>query len=136
MAAERFCVQLRRPAVVEGVGDHGCEYMTGGRRDPRAHGPQLRGGNVRGIAYVYDPRARSRTTATAEVDLYEIEDAEDSEIVLGLVASTRRGPGPVAAEILADWSKAKSKFVKVYPRDYKKVMEAKKAKEANEREGG
>ena len=138
VAAERFCVRNSgAQAVVEGVGDHGCEYMTGGsRRDPRPTGRNFAAGMSGGIAYVYDPHgAFPNNCNRGEVDLYEIEDAEDSEIVLGLVGEHQARTGStVAAEILADWSKAKSKFVKVYPRDYKKVMEAKKAKEANERE--
>ena len=138
VAAERFCVRNSgAQAVVEGVGDHGCEYMTGGYvviLGPT--GRNFAAGMSGGIAYVYDPHgAFPNNCNRGEVDLYEIEDAEDSEIVLGLVGEHQARTGStVAAEILADWSKAKSKFVKVYPRDYKKVMEAKKAKEANERE--
>ena len=138
VAAERFCVRNSGArAVVEGVGDHGCEYMTGGYAvilGPT--GRNFAAGMSGGIAYVYDPHgAFPNNCNRGEVDLYEIEDAEDSEIVLGLVGEHQARTGStVAAEILADWSKAKSKFVKVYPRDYKKVMEAKKAKEANERE--
>ena len=133
VAAERFCVRNSgAESVVEGVGDHGCEYMTGGTvviLGPT--GRNFAAGMSGGIAFVYDPHgAFPQNCNRGEVDLYKIEDSEDSEIVMGLVGEhLARTGSTVAADILSNWKTAKGKFVKVYPRDYKKVMEANKAKD-------
>ena len=136
IAAERFCVRNSGAhAVVEGVGDHGCEYMTGGVVCILGStGRNFAAGMSGGIAYVYDPEGAFPANCNrSEVDLYAIENDEDEALVHGLIAEHKeRTDSDVAAEILGDWFNAKKKFVKVYPRDYKKVIEAQKAKEQND----
>ena len=135
VAAERFCVRNSgASAVVEGVGDHGCEYMTGGNvviLGPT--GRNFAAGMSGGVAYVYDPLARFEKNCNAElVDLYAIEEAEDEALVHGLIKEHfERTGSTVASAILGDWFEAKAKFVKVYPRDYKRVLDAQKAAAAN-----
>jgi glutamate synthase (NADPH/NADH) len=135
VAAERFCVRNSgASAVVEGVGDHGCEYMTGGVAlilGPT--GRNFAAGMSGGVAYVYDPLARFEENCNAElVDLYAIEEAEDEALVHGLIKEhLERTGSTVASAILGDWFEAKQKFVKVYPRDYKRVLDAQKAAAAN-----
>ena len=135
VAAERFCVRNSgASAVVEGVGDHGCEYMTGG--DVVILGPTGRNfaaGMSGGVAYVYDPFERFEQNCNLElVDLYAVEEAEDEALVHGLIKEhLERTGSTVASAILGDWFEAKQKFVKVYPRDYKRVLDAQKAAAAN-----
>ena len=135
VAAERFCVRNSgASAVVEGVGDHGCEYMTGGVAvilGPT--GRNFAAGMSGGVAYVYDPLARFEENCNAElVDLYAIEEAEDEALVHGLIKEHKERTGSiVASAILGDWFEAKKHFVKVYPRDYKRVLDAQKAAAAN-----
>ena len=135
VAAERFCVRNSGAiAVVEGVGDHGCEYMTGGTAvilGPT--GRNFAAGMSGGVAYVYDPLARFEKNCNAElVDLYAVEEAEDEALVRGLIEEhLERTGSTVASAILGDWFEAKAKFVKVYPRDYKRVLDAQKAAALN-----
>ena len=119
---------------MEGVGDHGCEYMTGG--DVVILGPTGRNfaaGMSGGVAYVYDPFERFEQNCNLElVDLYAVEEAEDEALVHGLIKEHLERTGSTAASaILGDWFEAKQKFVKVYPRDYKRVLDAQKAAALN-----
>jgi len=138
VAAERFCVRNSgASAVVEGVGDHGCEYMTGGNAiilGPT--GRNFAAGMSGGVAYVYDPKGTFKENCNLElVDLDPLESAEDEELVHGLISEHQsRTDSTVAAAILGDWFKAKRAFVKVFPRDYKRVLTARKAAEQNEAE--
>ena len=138
IAAERFCVRNSgASAVVEGVGDHGCEYMTGGVAVVLgATGRNFAAGMSGGVAFVFDPEGAFEQTCNAElVDLDPVVTAEDEALLHGLVSEhAERTGSEVAAAILGDWFASKKAFVKVYPRDYKRVIEAQKAAEQNEKE--
>jgi glutamate synthase (NADPH/NADH) large chain len=147
-------------AVVEGTGDHGCEYMTGGvvvvlGKTGRNFGAGMSGG----VAYVYDPEGEfSQLVNHAQVDLLPISAAPDAEEGTGRPAQRPRsvhdfGMGDMlrhdaerlrilverhqlhtgskrAGELLADWDKALTRFVKVMPRDYQRALEALEAERA------
>ncbi len=128
IAGERFCVRNSGlHAVVEGVGDHGCEYMTGGRVVVLGRtGRNFAAGMSGGIAYVYDRAGDfAERCNTHMVDLEVLEDPEEIEEVRGMIerhfAWTRSWR---AGEVLARWYEAIPQFVKVYPKDYRRVLEA------------
>jgi len=126
VAGERFAVRNSGAmAVVEGIGDHGCEYMTGGRvviigKSGRNFGAGMSGG----IAFVYDPDGDFHIRCNNEmVDLEKLDDAEDLDLVRGLIERHREHTGSTVAEgLLAQWPAIAEKFVKVMPRDYKRVL--------------
>ncbi len=127
VAGERFCVRNSgATAVVEGVGDHGCEYMTGGR--VVVLGPTGRNfgaGMSGGLAFVYDPDDTFARRLNFEmVDLDPLE--EDDKAWLRDVIRTHQSEtdSAVAARILARWHEEVRSFVKVFPKDYKRVLEA------------
>ena len=115
-------------AVVEGVGDHGCEYMTGGRvvvLGPT--GRNFAAGMSGGVAYVLDDEARSfaRRCNKEMVSLGKLEDAEEIEVVHDLVSRHAQLTGSKRAEeILASWNQLVPSFVRVMPNDYRRVLEA------------
>jgi glutamate synthase (NADPH/NADH) large chain len=125
MVGERFCVRNSGAlAVSEGVGDHGCEYMTGGQ--VVVLGPTGRNfgaGMSGGIAYVYDPDGTFAEKVNYEmVDLEPLSD-EDRAFLHDTVLRHRDLTGStVAAAILNSWAVDASKFRKVMPRDYKRVL--------------
>ncbi|MHB8513300.1 MAG: glutamate synthase large subunit [Actinomycetota bacterium] len=127
VVGERFCVRNSGAiAVAEGVGDHGCEYMTGGKAvilGPT--GRNFGAGMSGGVAYVYDPDGRFPANLNPEmVDIDPIDDEDERwlhEIVERHYALTQSGAAYLA---LADWYKATESFVKVMPKDYKRVLEA------------
>jgi glutamate synthase (NADPH) large chain len=126
-AGERFCVRNSgATAVVEGVGDHGCEYMTGGRVVVLgATGRNFGAGMSGGIAYVYDPDGS--LAARVNTDMVELEalDVEDQRWLADIVARHGSETGSALAERLeASWAVAVERFVKVMPRDYRRVLEA------------
>src|SRR5205085_10868738 len=127
---ERFCVRNSGAlAVAEGTGDHGCEYMTGGRVVVLGPvGRNFAAGMAGGIAYVLDlPEIRVNMEM---VDLDPVEEA-DAEFLREVVERHHAVTGSaVAAKLLADWDL--SRFTKVMPKDYKRVLSA--ASQA-EREG-
>jgi len=132
VVGERFCVRNSGAlAVAEGVGDHGCEYMTGGRvvvLGPT--GRNFAAGMSGGIAYVLDLNAARLNREM--VDLDPMEDA-DVEFLREVVSRHRAETGSaVAARLLADWDAAVPRFAKVMPKDYKRVLNA---ASAAEREG-
>ncbi len=125
-AGERFAVRNSgASAVIEGVGDHGCEYMTGGHvvvLGPT--GRNFAAGMSGGFAFVYDPEGTfgSRVNPTMLDQLEELTD-EDSELVRDLVAEHQARTGSTVAEaVLADWDTARGNFVKIFPTDYKRVL--------------
>ena len=127
IAAERFCVRNSgATAVVEGVGDHGCEYMTGGvvvilGSTGRNFGAGMSGG----IAYVYDPDQDFNTRCNLETFALEPLIEEDYTTLHELIGKHHAYTGSQVAEtLLGDWSKAQSAFIKVMPTDYKRVLEA------------
>ncbi|MCB0940386.1 MAG: glutamate synthase large subunit [Mycobacterium sp.] len=130
---ERFAVRNSGAhAVVEGVGDHGCEYMTGGRvviLGPT--GRNFAAGMSGGVAYVYDPAgALAANLNTEMVDLDEFDDADAEWLHDMLVAHVGATDSAVGQRILSDWPKQMGDFVKVMPRDYKAVLQAIAAAEA------
>jgi glutamate synthase (NADPH/NADH) large chain len=114
---------------VEGVGDHGCEYMTGGTVVVLGStGRNFAAGMSGGIAYVYDILGQFRENCNMEmVDLDPIGD-DDMETLKSLLSEHVATTGSAVAKfILSDLDNQIKQFIKVYPRDYKKVMEMKKA---------
>jgi glutamate synthase domain-containing protein 3 len=133
-AGERFCVRNSgAKVVVESVGDHGCEYMTGGRVVVLGEiGRNFGAGMSGGIAYLYDPDGLSAGRINPEmVDLEDMSDAEDMMELKELVERHAEYTGSNnAAEILSDWKTAVTKFVKVMPRDYKRALAEKRVEAA------
>ena len=125
LAGERFAVRNSGAiAVVEGLGDHGCEYMTAGRVVVLGRtGRNFAAGMSGGIAYVFDPAGdfgRRCNTQMVEVDALQDEDVDE---VLRLIhRHVRYTNSAHAADILAAWDVLASTFVKVTPRDYKRVL--------------
>lgn len=130
-AAERFCVRNSGAhAVIEGVGDHGCEYMTGGRVVILgATGRNFASGMSGGVAYVLDESGDFNLRCNLElVDLEPVDSPEDIEELRELISEHQAyTQSTVAARVLGDWEAMLSKFVKVMPRDYKRVLEEMKA---------
>jgi glutamate synthase (NADPH/NADH) large chain len=121
-AGERFCVRNSgATAVVEGVGDHGCEYMTGGTVVVLGRtGRNFAAGMSGGTAYVLDLRV-GRVNGDL-VDLGPLDD-EDAELLRGVVARHREETeSAVAWRLLQDWEAAAKRFTKVVPRDYARVV--------------
>ncbi|HOE95716.1 MAG TPA: glutamate synthase large subunit [Candidatus Sumerlaeota bacterium] len=127
IAGERFCVRNSGArVVVEGVGDHGCEYMTGGRAIILGQtGRNFAAGMSGGIAYVLDERDTFPARCNKEmVDLERIEAGEEEHFVREMIQRHLDYTGStVAAAVLADWERVRNLFVKVYPRDYKLALE-------------
>ncbi|MEO5366466.1 MAG: glutamate synthase large subunit [Magnetococcus sp. WYHC-3] len=127
MAGERFAVRNSGArAVVEGVGDHGCEYMTGGVvvvLGPT--GRNFAAGMSGGEAYVYDPEGTFRGLCnTGMVELEGVEAAEDARLLRSQVEShARYTDSSVARGLLADWRGHLPLFVKVMPREYKRALQ-------------
>lgn len=126
IAAERFCVRNSgATAVIEGVGDHGLEYMTGGRAVVLGPtGRNFAAGMSGGVAYVFDPAERFLVNCNLEmVELEKIVDPADEEELKTLIENHRRYTGStVAAEILNHWELAVTQFHKVMPVDYKRAL--------------
>jgi glutamate synthase (ferredoxin) len=125
VAGERFAVRNSgATAVVEGVGDHGCEYMTGGRVVVLGRiGRNFAAGMSGGVAYVLDPAGLLRTRANRGMCDLEPIDEEDEmflrRIVCRHIAFTSSAH---ASHVLFTWAASRQHFVKVMPRDYKRVM--------------
>jgi glutamate synthase (NADPH/NADH) large chain len=127
MAGERFAVRNSgATAVVEGVGDHGCEYMTRGLVVVLGKtGRNFAAGMTGGIAYVLDQTGEFATECCnrVDVDLEPVTDAKDIETVHSLVARHAQLTGsPQANWILKHWDAMLPKFVKVFPHEYKRVL--------------
>ena len=124
---ERFCVRNSgATAVVEGVGDHGCEYMTGGRAVVLGEiGRNFAAGMSGGVAYLHDPGGRSRRRVNPEMVELGEPGPDDLEWLRDRIGRHRHETGsPLAGRILADWAAASAAFVKVMPVDYRRVLEA------------
>jgi glutamate synthase (NADPH/NADH) large chain len=125
-AAERFCVRNSgAEAVVEGIGDHGCEYMTGGRAVILGDtGRNFAAGMSGGVAYVWDPRATFAERCNQNsVFLEEVQDEQDIYELHNLIALHRTHTGStVAADLLEDWNRRLGEFWLVMPIDYKRVL--------------
>ncbi|MHB1157000.1 MAG: glutamate synthase large subunit [Phycisphaerales bacterium] len=126
VAAERFCVRNSGAhAVVEGVGDHGCEYMTGGRAVILgATGRNFAAGMSGGVAYVWDRNNTFLANCNlATVDLEKVEADADIDELRNLIQSHERYTGStVATHVLSHWDQELARFVKVMPIDYKRVL--------------
>ena len=127
LSGERFAVRNSGAhAVVEGVGDHGCEYMTGGRvvvLGPT--GRNFAAGMSGGIAYVYDETGdfAQRRCNRSSVSFEELDEADALEL-RGLVAEhAERTGSAVAARLLGDWEASLERFVKVMPDDLRRVLD-------------
>jgi glutamate synthase domain-containing protein 3 len=127
IAGERFAVRNSGArTVVEGVGDHGCEYMTGGRVVVIGHtGRNFAAGMSGGIAYVLDEEGDFKVRCNpGMVDLEGLTDDDVKEIKQLLTRHVQYTQSTVAQGILAEWKDYAGRFVKVMPKDYKRVLEA------------
>ncbi|MBO0449829.1 glutamate synthase large subunit [Enterococcus sp. MJM12] len=126
LAGERFCVRNSgAKVVVEGVGDNGCEYMTGGIAVILGKtGRNFAAGMSGGLAYIYDPDKSFPACCNMEmVELYPID--EQDHILKELIENHfEYTASPKAAEILANWETAKTDFIKVYPKEFHAVNDA------------
>ena len=133
-AAERFCVRNSGAhAVVEGIGDHGCEYMTGGRAVILGEtGRNFAAGMSGGVSYVYDPHGLLLQNCNLEtVALESVKDVEDIAELKTLIDNHRKFTGStVAKSILDNWVTELEQFKKVMPIDYKRALEELAAEEA------
>ena len=131
-AGERFCVRNSgATVVVEGVGDHGCEYMTGGIAVILGDtGRNFAAGMSGGIAYVYDVNGKFPSNCNQEmVDLDPISE-EDENVLKQLIYKHYLTTGSTVAKFMLDDFENQSKnFIKVFPKDYKKVCIAEKRKQ-------
>ena len=131
MAGERFCV---RNSGVEGVGNHGCEYMTGGRVVILGStGRNFAAGMSGGVAYVLDETGEfPRRCNLQMVGLEKLEDPDEIEMVWKMIQRHQTYTKSArAAEVLADWQLMVPKFVKVMPKDYKRVLQSMKRVESS-----
>jgi glutamate synthase (NADPH/NADH) large chain len=126
MAGERFAVRNSgATTVVEGIGDHGCEYMTGGRALILGEtGRNFAAGMSGGLAWVYNPNHTFSENCNMEmVDLDPLSVTDEEQIVALLHKHVHLTGSKVAKQLIANWSKVSKDFVKVYPKEYKKVLE-------------
>jgi glutamate synthase domain-containing protein 2/glutamate synthase domain-containing protein 1/glutamate synthase domain-containing protein 3 len=140
LAGERFAVRNSgASAVVEGVGDHGCEYMTGGRvvvLGPT--GRNFAAGMSGGIAYVLDEQGTFPARCNmGMVAFEELAPADAIELRAMIEEHAQRTGSPVAAHVLSDWERllAQGAFVKVMPTDYRRVLRELAAEEEEQAEG-
>jgi glutamate synthase (NADPH/NADH) large chain len=139
IAGERFAVRNSGVhTVVEGVGDHGCEYMTGGRVVVLGRtGRNFAAGMSGGVAYVLDVDRRFQTRCnTGLVDLEAIEDSDEELLKLLITRHIQATGSDHASKLLLHWSHTREQFVKIMPRDYKRVLAAEAAARAEGRDAG
>jgi glutamate synthase (NADPH/NADH) large chain len=125
VVGERFCVRNSgATAVVEGVGDHGCEYMTGGRVIVLGGtGRNFGAGMSGGLAYVYDPDDVFAAKLNVEMVQLQQLDVDDREFVRTTVqAHFEHTESAVASRVLDDWEREIAHFKKVMPIDYARVL--------------
>jgi glutamate synthase (NADPH/NADH) large chain len=131
LAGERFAVRNSGArAVVEGVGDHGCEYMTGGVVVVLgAVGRNFAAGMSGGTAYVFDQAQSLRARVNLEmVELESVVEESDLWLLNGLIEDHVRFTGsPLGRRVLDNWEHLVARFVKVMPTDYKRVLQARRA---------
>lgn len=136
IAAERFCVRNSGvTAVVEGVGDHGCEYMTGGMVIVLGlTGRNFAAGMSGGIAYVYDTDGTFRSKANAEtVELLLMSEKDKAVVKPYLQRFVDETGSEVARKIVRTWPAECSKFVKVFPYEYQRALKALEEEQAAQR---
>ena len=126
IAAERFCVRNSGAwAVIEGVGDHGCEYMTGGRAVVLGPtGRNFAAGMSGGIAYVHDPEGKLLVNCNLEmVELEDVVEQQDVTELKTMIENHAKYTGSnVAKTILSKWDSSLQQFRKVMPVDYKRAL--------------
>jgi len=132
IAAERFCVRNSGArAVVEGTGDHACEYMTGGVAVILGPiGKNFGAGMSGGIAYIYDPEGDVKSLCNSDVssDLLPVESAEDIKVLKSLIQRHLKfTASPVARNILLNWEKSRPLFKKVFPAEYRRALQESEA---------
>ena len=129
-AAERFCVRNSgATAVSEGCGEHGCEYMTGGVAVILGlTGKNFAAGMSGGLAYIYDPTGVFPPKCNKEsVTLYKVVEDEDLEFLKNILTDFYDKTGSeIAKGILDGWPLSTSSFIKVFPNDYKKILDEEK----------
>ncbi|RUT30601.1 glutamate synthase large subunit [Paenibacillus zeisoli] len=127
IAGERFAVRNSGAnVVVEGVGDHGCEYMTGGRVVVLGGtGRNFAAGMSGGIAYVYDPEGTFLDRCNLEMVLLErVEEAEEAEELRSLIGRhVEYTESAVGRKVLDNWNESLASFVRVIPKDYKRMLQ-------------
>ena len=130
MGGERFCVRNSGvQAVIEGIGDHGCEYMTGGVAvilGPT--GRNFAAGMSGGVAFVYDANGDfANRFNDGMADLEDVAEAEDIVLLRQLIEDHFESTGSTpASQVLSDWDRSLTRFKKVMPRDYRRVLEERK----------
>ncbi|HZG92088.1 MAG TPA: glutamate synthase large subunit [Pseudonocardia sp.] len=138
VVGERFCVRNSGAlAVVEGVGDHGCEYMTGGRAVVLGRiGRNFAAGMSGGLAYVLDLTEGSQADARINREMVDVEPLDDDDRTFlreALECHYRETESAVAHALLTDWDTAADRFGKVVPKDFKRVLQARAAAERDGR---
>ena len=134
-AGERYCVRNSGvDSVVEGVGDHGCEYMTGGRAIILgATGRNFAAGMSGGIAYVYDVHGNFAGNCNTEMVSLDACDEDDANFLKEMLNKhVYYTDSAVARFILSDFDNELPRIIKVFPQDYKKVLQMQKAKQRTE----
>jgi glutamate synthase (ferredoxin) len=125
-AGERFCVRNSgAQAVVEGIGDHGCEYMTGGIAVILGEvGRNFGAGMSGGIAYIFDEKNTFRKNCNTEtLNLLKLEDDNDIAELKGLVENHYNATlSPIAQRILENWEDCLPKFIRIFPEEYKQAL--------------
>ncbi len=126
-AGERFCVRNSgAKAVVEGIGDHGCEYMTGGIAVILGEvGRNFGAGMSGGIAYVFDEQNTFKNRCNGEaLNLLKVEEDNDVKQLRELIENHYNATqSPLAQKILENWEQSLSKFIKVFPEEYRRALE-------------
>ena len=134
---ERFCVRNSGAiAVVEGVGDHCCEYMTGGRTVVLGKtGRNFAAGMSGGIAYVWDEEGNFDESCNMEmVELSLIEDRQDKAELRSLLEKhVHYTQSTLAKRILENWEEAKNQFIKVMPIEYKRILQEEQMRKLQEK---
>jgi len=127
MAGERFCVRNSGiTAIVEGVGDHGCEYMTGGTVVVLGKtGRNFAAGMSGGIAYIYDKEGlfKNGLCNLEMVDLDPLDVSDRKELQELIKSHKEHTNSKLASNLLEQWSTESNYFVKVFPKDYKKALQ-------------
>jgi len=127
IAGERFCVRNSGvTAIVEGVGDHGCEYMTGGKVIVLGKvGRNFAAGMSGGIAYVFDKinNFKNGLCNMEMVDLETLTRVDQEELKQHIENHKKYTHSALAEKILLDWNNSVKHFIKVFPKDYKKALE-------------
>ena len=133
IAGERFAVRNSGAhTVVEGVGDHGCEYMTGGVVVVLGQtGRNFAAGMSGGFAYIFDEDGTFGSRCNQEmVDLEKVVEENDLKTLRGLIREHMERTGSTTAQrILNTWDESVSRFVKIFPQDYRRVLEERKVRE-------